>query len=415
MPVKKILPIELDSPRKPCPSQLVKRSFLWQNSPMIQEVRTLARKFAIQTIAPLSAQDEATETFRPQWIAELGDLGLTGIPMPEALGGAGLGYAEYSAVLEELGAVSMSYAISVAVSGLPQIILKEFGTPEQQTRAIPALASGQAIGSFALSEAGSGSDAGSLRTTAVRDGADYVLNGTKQWITQADSARFIVLMARTGGAGPKGVSAFLLERDPKRPDSLPGFKLGKREKKMGCASSHTLEIVLENVRIPASALIGNEGDGFRIAMTALDSGRITIGASAVGLAQAALTVAAKHAALREQFGRAIGEFQGVSFLLADMATQIEASRLLVANAARLKDAGLPFSQQAAMAKLFATDTAMRVTTDAVQVLGGSGYTQEFPVERYMREAKVLQIVEGTNQIQRHIIGKAIVQSAGETS
>lgn len=375
-----------------------------------QEVRDLARRFAQTTVAPQIATDEQAETFRPEWISELGRLGLTGIPMPEEWGGAGLGYSEYCAVLEELAEVSASYAISVAVSGLPQIILKEFGTPVQKSHVIPLLASGQAIGSFALSEAGSGSDAASLRTSAVKQGEHYILNGTKQWITQADSARFIVLMARTGGPGPRGISAFLLERDPANPKSLPGLRMGKREKKMGCATSHTMEIILENVRIPASARIGDEGQGFKIAMAALDSGRITIAATAVGLARAALKVATRHAALREQFGKTIGEFQGISFLLADLATQIEASRLLVEQAAQLRDSGETYSQQAAMAKLFATDTAMRVTTDAVQVLGGSGYTQEFPVERFMREAKVLQIVEGTNQIQRLIIGKALLQA-----
>jgi len=210
-------------------------------------------------------------------------------------------------------------------------------------------------------------------------------------------------MARTGGPGPKGVSAFILEK------GTPGFNTGKREKKMGCCTSHTMELILENVRIPAKYRIGAEGDGFKVAMTALDSGRITIAATALGVARSAMECAIRHAKEREQFGKPIAEFQGIGFMLADMATELEAARLLVKKAAWLKDQGLPFSIAAAQAKLFATDTAMRITTNAVQILGGSGYTKDFPVERYMREAKVLQIVEGTNQIQRVVIGRSLTQ------
>jgi alkylation response protein AidB-like acyl-CoA dehydrogenase len=375
----------------------------FEESQIQSELRELARRFARNEILPLIEQDEHEERFRPELIAKAGDLGLTGVPVGEAYGGSGLGYLEYCTVLEEIAQVSTAYAISIAVTGLPQIILDLFGTPEQKKKYIPPLASGRGIGSFALSEAASGSDAGALRTTAVREGDDYVLNGTKLWITQADVADVILLMARTGGPGPKGVSAFIVEK------GTPGLRMGKREKKMGCHSSHTMEIVLEGVRVPVANRVGEEGDGFKVAMTALHGGRITIAACGVGVAQAALDVAVAHARQREQFGKPIGEFQGVSFMLADMATSIEASRLLVQRAAGLKDAGKPFAQEASMAKLFATDAAMRVTTDAVQVLGGSGYTQEFPVERYMREAKVLQIVEGTNQIQRMIIGRGLLQ------
>ncbi len=371
-------------------------------TPERQELRKLARQFAEKELAPLVEGDEATETFRPELIARLGELGLTGIPVAEEWGGAGLGYQEYVIALEELSKVSAAYAISVAVTGLPQMILQASGTSEQKKKFIPRLAAGQGIGAFALSEAGSGSDAGSLRTTARRDGDHYIINGTKQWITQADSAEVIMLMARTGGPGTKGVSCFVLEK------GTPGFQLGKREKKMGANASHTMEIVLENTRIPAANLVGTEGEGFKAAMKALDGGRITIASIAVGVAEAAMSVAINHARQREQFGKSIGEFQGVSFMLADMKTQLDAARLLVYRAAYLRDQGLPFSTEASVAKLFATDMAMKVTTDAVQVLGGSGYTQDFPVERYMREAKVLQIVEGTNQVQRHIIGRALL-------
>jgi butyryl-CoA dehydrogenase len=373
----------------------------FQESALQKELRELTRRFALKEIAPLVEDDEETQTFRPEIIRKLGDLGLTGIPTPEEYGGAGLGYQEYAIVIEELAAVSTSYAMSVAVSGLPQIILNSFGNEAQKKKYIPALASGMAVGAFGLSEASSGSDAGSLLTSAKREGNHYIINGSKLWCTQGDVAETIALMARTGGPGPKGISSFIIER------GMPGFKTGKREKKMGVHTSHTMEILFENCRVPAENLIGNEGDGFKIAMTALDGGRITIAATACGIARSALECSVRHSKEREQFGKAIGEFQGVQFMLADMATELDASWLLVQRAAWLKDQRHPFTIPAAMAKLFATDMAMKVTTDAVQVLGGSGYTRDFPVERFMREAKVLQITEGTNQIQRMVIGRSL--------
>lgn len=365
------------------------------------ELRSLTRKFAENEIRPLVEADEESETFRTEVIKKLGNLGLTGIPVPEMYGGAGLGYSEYCVVLEELARVSCSYAISVAVTGLPQMILSTSGTEDLKKKYIPKLASGQGVGSFSLSEASSGSDAASLRTTAKLDGEHYVLNGTKLWTTQADSAEIILLMARTGGPGASGVSAFIVER------GTPGLKMGKREKKMGLSISHTMEVLLENVRVPAANRVGAEGEGFKVAMNALNGGRVTIAAVSVGVARGALEVAIAHSKEREQFGSKIAEFQGISFMLADMKTQIEAADLLVRRAALLRDSGKPFGVEASMAKLFASDTAMKVTTDAVQILGGSGYTREFPVERFMREAKMLQIVEGTNQIQRMIIGRAL--------
>jgi acyl-CoA dehydrogenase len=376
----------------------------FEETPVQKELRDLTRKFAQKELIPLIEEDERAERFRPELIKKLGELGLTGIPVPEEFDGAGLGYQEYAVAIEELAKGSGGYSISVAVTGLPQVILNLFGNAEQKKKFIPPLARGEAIGAFSLSEAFSGSDAGALRTTAVKQGDNYILNGTKLWCTQGDIAQTTIVMARTGGPGPKGVSAFILEK------GMPGFGYGKRERKMGCHISHTMELVLNNVTVPASHLIGREGDGFKVAMTALDSGRITIAAAAVGLAHAALDVAISHARTREQFGKPIAEFQGISFMLADMRVQLDASRLLVQRAAWLKDNGQPFSTEAAMAKLFATDMAMKVTTDAVQVLGGSGYTQEFPVERYMREAKVMQIVEGTNQVQRMIIGRGLTQA-----
>jgi alkylation response protein AidB-like acyl-CoA dehydrogenase len=372
----------------------------FQETQIQQELRELTRRFARKTLAPLVEEDDRSEKFRPEIIAALGELGLTGVTVPEAYSGAGLGYQEYAVVIEELAAVSAAYAVSVAVTGLPQIILSLFGTAEQKKKYIPPLAQGKAIGAFSLSEASSGSDAGSLRTTAKRDKYHYVLNGTKLWTTQADSANTLLLMARTGGPGPQGVSAFIVEK------GMPGLSMGKREKKMAMHSSHTMEVLLQNVRVPVGNRVGEEGEGFKVAMTALNGGRITIAATALGLARSALEVASSHALAREQFGQPIVEFQGISFLLADMAVELDASRLLVQRAAWLKDEGRQYSTEASMAKLYATDAAMRITTDAVQVLGGAGYTQDFPLERYMREAKVLQIVEGTNQIQRVIIGRS---------
>lgn len=374
----------------------------FKESSITQDLRDTARKFLAKELKPVIDQDEETETFRPEIIRGLGQLGLTGVSVPEEYGGAGLGYQEYAAVIEEIAAVSASYAVSVSVTGLPQGILLDGGTEAQKKKYIPRLAGGEAIGAFSLSEASSGSDAGSLRTSARREGSHYILDGTKLWTTQADSAETMVVMARTGGPGTKGVSAFLLEKG--------GFAVGKREKKMGLCASHTMEVILQDVRIPKENRIGEEGEGFKVAMNALNSGRITIAAVALGVARSAFEAAVAHSRLRHQFGKPIGEFQGVGFMLADMQVALEQARLLVAKSAWLKDQNQPFALAASMAKLAATDMCMKVTTDAVQILGGSGYTKEFPVERFMREAKVFQIFEGTNQIQRHIISRAL---AGE--
>ncbi len=363
------------------------------------DLRNLTRQFVQKELIPRIEEDEKNERFRPEIIEKMGKLGLTGIPVPEIYEGSGLGYQEYSVAIEELAAANVGYAISVAVTGLPQVIINQFGDERQKQKYIPPLAQGRDIGAFSLSEAGAGSDAASLRTTATKAGDFYLLNGTKHWTTQGDSANTLIVLARSGGPGSQGISAFIVEK------GMEGFTYGKREKKMGCHTSHTMELLFQNVKIPLENRVGLEGEGFKIAMAALDSGRITIGAAAIGVARSALEVAIRHAQEREQFGKQISEFQGISFLLADMATQLQAAQLLVRQAAWLKDQKKPFSTEAAMAKLFATDMAMKVTTDAVQVLGGSGYTQDFPVERYMREAKALQIVEGTNQIQRMVIGR----------
>ncbi len=358
-----------------------------------------AREFCVATLAPTAKEDDEAERFRKEYIQALGAQGLCGIATPERYGGLGLGTLDYVIVLEEIAKVSSSYAVSVAVTGLPQVILGQYGNDAQKEAWLPGLASGELLGAFALSEPDSGSDAASLKTVARRDGSKYRLTGTKFWITHGGYADVYMVMARTGGPGPKGVSCFMVRGDAK------GLSFGKKEEKMGMRASPTVEVVLEDVEVSADDLVGAEGWGFRVAMSALDSGRITIGATAVGLCQAALDYATGYANQRRQFDTAIIDFQGVGFMLADMACKTECARLIVRKAAWMKDQGLDFAATAAMAKVVATDAAMAVTTDAVQVLGGYGYTREHPVERYMRDAKVMQIVEGTNQIQRLVIAR----------
>ncbi|MCK6524733.1 acyl-CoA dehydrogenase family protein [Myxococcota bacterium] len=358
-----------------------------------------ARAAAQSILSGSLKEDDEAERFRKEHFHALGEAGLCGIPTADRYGGLGLGYLEYALVLEEIARVSASYAVTVAVNGLPQIILAQFGDDAQRERWMPGLAAGQLLGAFALSEPGSGSDAASLTTTAKREGDEWVLNGTKFWITHGGYADVYVVMARTGGAGPRGISAFLV------PAGTPGLSYGKKEEKMGLRASPTAEIILENARIPASNLIGNEGEGFRVALSALDSGRITIGAIAVGICQASLDVAAAYACQRHQFKQPIIDFQAVGFMLADMACKTETARLLVHKAASLRDRGEVYTHVAAMAKCVATDAGLAVSQDAVQVLGGYGYTREYPVERYMRDSKVMQIVEGTNQVQRLVIAR----------
>ena len=371
-------------------------------------LKEAAAEAATAILGETLKEDDESERFRPDYLRALGEAGLCGVQSPEEFGGLGLGYREYAVILEEIARVSASYAVSVAVTGLPQVILATYGSEEQKQKYLPDLAMGETIGAFALSEPDSGSDAASLQTTAVRDGDHYVLNGTKFWITHGGVADVYVVMARTGGDGPRGVSAFIVEGD------TPGLSFGKKEEKMGLRASPTVEIVLRDARIPADHLLGQEGDGFKVAMSALDSGRITIGAISVGIAQAALDTSAAYACQRKQFKKSIIDFQGVGFMLADMACKIESSRLLVHKAAALRDLSQPYSHIAAMAKCVATDTSIEVATDAVQVLGGYGYTREYPVERYMRDAKVMQIVEGTNQVQRLVISRYIKRIYGDS-
>jgi alkylation response protein AidB-like acyl-CoA dehydrogenase len=366
-----------------------------------REIVEIAAKFAAKEIAPVVDSDEAKGHFRKELFAKAGAAGLLGITCDPDFGGAGLGTLEYALMLETIAQVSSGYAVSFSVTGLPLSIIGLQGNEAQKKKYMPPLVSGEAIGAFCLTEAGSGSDAAALRTTAVKNGDRYVINGVKQFITHGVLADTLIVMARTGGPGSKGISAFIVE------SKSPGIKGGKVEKKMGMRVSPTQEVIFENVEVPAENLLQKEGDGFMVAKRGLDSGRISIAAIANGISKAALHKAVAYAKEREQFGKAIMEFQGVSFLLADMATELEASHLLVLQAAALKDAGLPFTVQASMAKLKATEACMRITTDAVQVLGGYGYMEEFTVERYMREAKVLQLVEGTSQVQRMVISRGL--------
>lgn len=364
-----------------------------------REIVELASTFARKEIAPIVDEDEANSRFRRELFPKAGAAGLIGITCSSEYGGAELGTTEYALALEALAQVSSGYATSISVTCLPLSIVDKFGDPAQKKKYLPGLISGEKIGAFCLTEPGSGSDAAALRSTAVKKGSSYVINGAKQFITNGTHADYFAVLARTGGEGPKGVSCFLVEK------GAAGLKVGKVEKKMGMRCSPTSEILFENCEVSADCLIGREGEGFDIAKRALDGGRISMGAVANGISRAALTAAVNYAKEREQFGHPIMQFQGVSFLLADMATELEASRLLVLQAATLKDAGKSFTLQASMAKLKATEACMKITTDAVQVLGGYGYMEEFRVERYMREAKMLTIVEGTSQIQRLIIAR----------
>ncbi|WP_420783092.1 acyl-CoA dehydrogenase [Streptomyces sp. LPB2020-019-1HS] len=366
-----------------------------------RELISLVRDIARNEIAPKAAEEEDAGRFPREVFGLLSRSGLLGLPYDAEYGGGDQPYEVYLQVLEELAAARLTVGLGLSVHTLASYALATYGTKEQRAEHLPAVLGGDRLGAYALSEPTSGSDAASLRTKAVRDGDDWVLTGTKAWITHGGIADFYTVMARTGPDGARGITAFLV------PGDAEGLTAAPPEKKMGLKGSPTAQIHLDGVRIPDERRIGEEGQGFAIALSALNSGRLGIAACAIGLAQAALDEAVAYAAGRQQFGRPISDFQGLRFMLADMATQIEAGRALYLAAARLRDAGRPFAREAAMAKLFCTDTAMRVTTDAVQVLGGYGYTADFPVERYMREAKVLQIVEGTNQIQRMVIARHV--------
>lgn len=368
-------------------------------------LRTMVRDFAESEVAPTAAERDETETFPVELFQKMAGLGLAGIPWPEKYGGAGMDYLAYVIAVEELARVCGSTAVVLSAhTSLASWPIYKFGTEEQKQTYLRALATGEKIGAYGLTETRAGSDAGSMKTSAKLDGDTYVLNGSKMFITNGGIADVYVVFAVTDASGKRPeTTAFIVEKD------FEGFSVGKKEQKMGIRSSPTTEIIFENCRVPKENVLGEIGQGFKIAMQTLDGGRNGIAAQAVGIAQGAMEAAVDYAKERVQFGRPIAEQQGVSFKLADMATQIEASRLLTYQAAVFETEGKPYSQASAMAKLLAGDTAMAVTTEAVQVFGGYGYTKDYPVERFMRDAKITQIYEGTQEIQRLVISRGLTK------
>jgi alkylation response protein AidB-like acyl-CoA dehydrogenase len=365
----------------------------------------LTRELADAELAPKAAAYEREERFPREVFRLLGDAGLLGLPFDEDAGGGGQPYAVYLQVLEELAMRWASVALGVSVHTLSCSPIANYGTEQQRRDLLPHLVGGELLGAYSLSEAHAGSDVAAMRATATPTDDGWVARGEKAWVTHGGQADFYTTFLRTPADGPRGISCFHLTPD------LTGFSAAKPEEKMGLTASHTSALRLDDVPIDADRLVGEPGRGMQIALGALDSGRLGVSAVATGLAQSALDVAVRYAVEREAFGRPIAEHQGVAFLLADMAAAVESARATYLSAARRRDAGKPYARQASIAKLVATDAAMRVTTDAVQVLGGAGYTRDHPAERYMREAKVMQIFEGTNQIQRMVIGRLLTGEA----
>ena len=365
----------------------------------------MVRDFARNEVAPTAAERDENERFDREIFDQMAELGLTGIPWPEEYGGIGSDYLAYAIAVEELSRVCASTGVTLSahtsLAGWP---IFKFGTEEQKQKYLRPMAEGKKIGAYGLTEPGSGSDSSAMKTTARLDGDHYLLNGSKIFITNGGVADIYVVFALTDPEKKqKGISAFIIEA------GFPGFSVGKKEKKLGIRSSPTTEIIFQDCKVPVENRLGAEGDGFKIAMKTLDGGRNGIAAQAVGIAQGALDAAVDYARERHQFGKPIAANQGISFKLADMATSIEAARLLTYQAAWLESNGKPYGKESAMAKLFAGDTAMKVTTEAVQIFGGYGYTKDYPVERYMRDAKITQIYEGTQEIQRLVISRMITK------
>ncbi|MGZ7148360.1 acyl-CoA dehydrogenase AcdA [Bacillus wiedmannii] len=368
-------------------------------------IRKMVRDFAKNEVAPTAAERDEEERFDRALFDQMAELGLTGIPWPEEYGGIGSDYLAYVIAIEELSRVCASTGVTLSahtsLAGWP---IFKFGTEAQKQKFLRPMAEGTKIGAYGLTEPSSGSDAGGMRTTAKRDGDHYILNGSKIFITNGGIADIYVVFALTDPESKqRGTSAFIVESD------TPGFSVGKKESKLGIRSSPTTEIMFEDCRIPVENLLGEEGQGFKVAMQTLDGGRNGIAAQAVGIAQGALDASVEYARERHQFGKPIAAQQGIGFKLADMATDVEAARLLTYQAAWLESEGLPYGKESAMSKVFAGDTAMKVTTEAVQVFGGYGYTKDYPVERYMRDAKITQIYEGTQEIQRLVISRMLTK------
>ena len=365
----------------------------------------MIREFAEKEVKPLAAEVDESERFPAETVEKMAKLGIMGIPFPVEYGGAGGDNQLYTMAVEELSRVCATTGVIVSAhTSLCCAPIMENGTPEQKAKYLPKLCSGEWIGAFGLTEPNAGTDASAQQTMAVKEGDHYILNGTKIFITNAAHAHVYIIMAMTDKSkGTRGISAFIVERD------FPGFSIGKKEKKMGIRGSATCELIMENCVVPAENLLGQEGKGFSIAMKTLDGGRIGIASQALGIAQGAMDETVKYVKERKQFGKAIGQFQNTQFQLADLQTRIEAARLLVRKAAYKKDMKLPYSADAAMAKLFAAETAMDTTTKAVQFHGGYGYTREYPVERMMRDAKITEIYEGTSEVQRMVISSHLLK------
>ncbi|MBL8938730.1 MAG: acyl-CoA dehydrogenase family protein [Archangium sp.] len=370
-------------------------------------IRDTARTFAKNVVAPKARETDRNEIFPAETYKQMGELGLLGVNVPTEYGGAGAGVVSYALAVMEISAACCSTSVGMCVTNMCAELICQFGTEAQKQKHVTRLTSGAAIaGAFALSEPHAGSDPGAGRTTAVKKGDRWVLNGTKQWITSGAHAGVIVVWARTSNDGNKGLSCFIVEK------GTPGLTAGKHEDKMGLRGSNTVPLMFENCEIPEENLLGRLGDGFKLAMTALDGGRIGIASQAVGTARAAVEASVKYAKDRQAFGNAIGEFQAVKWMLADMQTQTNAAELLALRAAFLKESKVPFTREASMAKLFASETSNRVADKAVQIHGGYGYIDEFPVERYLRDARVQTIYEGTSEIQRIVIARELIKQLG---
>src|SRR3954471_14094206 len=364
-------------------------------------VQRTARDYAERVIKPVAAELDREGRFPFEILKGLAELGLMGVNVPAALGGAEAGVVAYSLAMMEIARACASTAVTMAVTNMVAEVIARFGTEEQRSAYVPRLTSGEYVaGAFALSEPEAGSDPGSMCTTAERDGDGWILRGQKQWITSGSHAGVMVVWARTGGPGTRGISAFLVE------GATPGLKAGKHEDKLGLRASNTVPLTFDDCRLPADALLGIEGGGFRIAMMALDGGRIGIASQAIGIASAALEEAASYARERRQFGKPIAEFQAIQWMVADSKTELEASRMLTLRAAQLKEAKKPFSREAAMAKLFASEAANRICNRCVQIHGGYGYVRDFPAERHLRDVRVTTIYEGTSEIQRTVIARS---------
>lgn len=371
-----------------------------------QMVQKAARDYATRVIAPQAAAIDREERFPREILAGLAELGLMAVNVPEQLGGSGAGVVSYALAMQEIARACASTAVTMAVTNMVGEVIAFFGTPEQRERHCPKLASGAYVaGAFALSETDAGSDPGGMRTTAVRDGDGWILNGSKQWITSGAYAGVFVVWARTGDAaelpGTRGVSCFLVEAGAK------GLKIGRHEDKMGLRGSNTVPLEFDGVRVSSDAMLGALHGGFKIAMMALDGGRIGISSQAVGIARAALEESVHYARDRKAFGKAIGEFQAIQWKLADMKTSLDAAHLLAMRAAWLKEENRPFSREASMAKLFASEAAVRICNEAVQIHGGYGYMREFPAERHLRDVRVTTIYEGTSEVQRIVIARSV--------